>query len=839
MQNFSRLLDKFSPTNYNLSLHLDRKERVFGGTVTITGQLLAADYLPLHAKDLTIESAMINNQPAEVSHHEHDELHLTQANLTPGEVTVTLQFTGQITDAMNGLYPCYYQYDGIKKELLATQFESHHAREAFPCVDEPAAKATFDLSLSTEDDVQVLSNMPIKHQRPGSDTTPMVTIFETTPKMSTYLLAWVVGDLQKKTAYTKTGVEVNVWATPAQPAESLDFALDIATRCIDFYNEYFGTSYPLTKCDHVALPDFSSGAMENWGLITYREIALLASKNSSIDTRRYIATVICHELAHQWFGNLVTMKWWDDLWLNESFATMMEYLAVDALEPDWNIWRDFASNETVIALRRDSLDGVQPVHLTVNHPDEIGTLFDGAIVYAKGANLLHMVQSYIGDDDFRAGLQQYFKDFAYKNTVGLDLWAALERASGKNITNMMQTWVSQPGFPVVNIATNEAGIELTQEQFFIGPHKPSEQIWPIPLASSSQDVPAILDKKSVHVKTFKPFFINQENVSYFIANYPAEFVAKRLKQITEQKASEITRLQFLHEQSLLAKAGMISLADILPILMAYKNEQNEAVWGIISLVISELRRTIEGIDEAENNLRKFVRELITVQYKRLGWQARADEPDNDAVLRGIIISLALYSEDKVAIITAKDIYKSNTLANINPELRTSIIASHVRHGNADITKLLSIYASEQDSEIKNDLASSISSVRSNDGASQILKALQDSNIVRPQDVFRWFAYLIRNYHIRAQVWQWTQDNWDWIESTFSSDKSLDNFPRYAANALATQPELDSFTTFFTPHLSNPGLNRAITIGKGEIKGRIEQIKRDRPNLIDKLRIDTV
>ncbi|MCA9340722.1 MAG: aminopeptidase, partial [Candidatus Saccharibacteria bacterium] len=411
-------------------------------------------------------------------------------------------------DQMHGIYPCYFEHDGVKKELIATQFESHYAREAFPCIDEPGAKARFNIQLTTKPDQTVLSNMPIDEQSVVEDK--LVTRFKTTPRMSTYLVAFVVGELHRKTSRTTSGVEVNVWATPAQTAESLDFALDTAVKVIEFYDDYFGTAYPLPKSDHVALPDFTVGAMENWGLITYREIALLADpKIVSVSGRHYIATVIAHELAHQWFGNLVTMAWWNDLWLNESFATLMEYIAVDAIHPEWNIWLDFISNESIAALRRDSIQGVQSVQVDVNHPDEISTLFDGAIVYAKGARLLRMIQYYIGDESFRAGLKHYFGEHAYKNTVGNDLWVQLSDASGKDIAAIMNAWISQSGYPVVSVTRDGDSVTISQQQFFVGPHEPSEKLWPIPLNASIDSAPNLFDTRSATFITNEPLHFNQ------------------------------------------------------------------------------------------------------------------------------------------------------------------------------------------------------------------------------------------------------------------------------------------------------------------------------------------
>ena len=382
MTKLKHLLDTFTPHHYNLTLDLTRaEEKSFSGTVIIAGESTGQS-ISLHAKDLTIHTASIDDQPAEFSHGEFDELRLSRPELSSGQHAIRIDFSGTITDAMHGLYPCYFSHDGVKKQLFATQFESHHAHEVFPCVDEPAAKATYDVTLVTAPGLTVLGNMPVTEasERDGA----LTTTFATTPRMSSYLLAFVVGELHKKTARTKSGVEVNIWATLAQSEDTLDFALDIATHSIDFYDEYFGVPYPLPKSDHVALPDFSSGAMENWGLITYRESCLLADpKLTPESSRRFIATVIAHELSHQWFGNLVTMQWWNELWLNESFANMMEYVAVDALHPEWRMWEDFATSEVTAALRRDSLDGVQPVQADVNHPDEISTLFDRQLSMLK------------------------------------------------------------------------------------------------------------------------------------------------------------------------------------------------------------------------------------------------------------------------------------------------------------------------------------------------------------------------------------------------------------------------------------------------------------------------
>lgn len=828
MHTVNRLIDFFTPDHYELSLDLDRLGRSFTGTVTVHGGMTeSASDIRLHAKDLAIEAALVDGQVANWSQAENDEIVISKEGLTPGEHVVVVRFSGKITDAMHGLYPCYYEHAGAKKELLATQFESHHAREVFPCVDEPAAKATFDVTLTTEDAVTVLGNMPVSYQ--DADGRRMVTKFERSPRMSTYLLAFVVGELQSKTATTKDGVEVNVWATPAQSAESLDFPLDIAVRSIEFYNDYFGTAYPLPKSDHVALPDFSSGAMENWGLITYREIALLADpKTTSISSRQYIATVIAHELAHQWFGNLVTMEWWNDLWLNESFATLMEYLAVDSLHQEWNIWLDFATNESIMALRRDAIDGVQAVQVDVSHPDEISTLFDGAIVYAKGARLLRMIQHYIGNEAFQAGLKEYFAQFAYKNTVGNDLWNALGKSSGKPVADIMNTWISQPGFPVVKIERSDENVSLTQTQFFVGPHAESTQVWPIPLNGQPAALPEIFDTPTIQVATNEPLALNIGDTAHFITEYDEMSRKALISKVADGTLDTIGRVQLLDEATMLARGGLQSSDTLIPLIAAYRHETAEPVWNIIAIALAELRKFVEDNKDAEMQLRRLSASVAREQYERLGWEQKDDESEEDTKLRSTIIGLMLYGEDEDAIETAKQLYESYSLEELNPELRSLILSSVARYGDGTVVDtLLEAYKDSQSGELRQDICAGITSTRVEEKIEQLLNTIREPSIIRPQDAARWFVYLIRGRESKAAAWQWIRDNWGWIIETFGGDKSYDDYPRYSANALTTRQQLEEYKEFFEPKKSIPALTRAIGMGISEIEGRVELIERDK------------
>ena len=833
MTKVPRLLDTFTPNHYNLTLDLTHaEEKEFSGTVIISGDS-TSESISLHSKGLTIQSATIDNQPADVSFGEFDELKLFQPELKSGNHTIHINFSGTITDAMHGLYPCYFTHNGVKKQLFATQFESHHAREVFPCVDEPAAKTEYDLTLITRTGITVLGNMPVKSEEENGDS--LTTTFEKTPRMSSYLLAFVIGELHKKSARTKSGVEVNVWATPAQNENTLDFALDIATRSIDFYDEYFGVKYPLPKSDHVALPDFSSGAMENWGLITYRESCLLTDPELTPESsRRFIATVIAHELSHQWFGNLVTMNWWNDLWLNESFANMMEYVAIDALHPEWRMWEDFATNEVTAALRRDSLDGVQSVQADVNHPDEISTLFDPAIVYAKGGRLLVMVRKLIGEEAFRAGLKSYFEKFAYKNTVGNDLWQELESASGQPIVNLMNAWISQPGLPVVSVSNSHDAAILSQERFFIGEHQPSDALWPIPLFANQPLDVKILNQKETTASIEKPLQLNCGLSAHFITKYDESTREYLLKNITELPT--LDKICILQDATILARAGFENSASLLPLALSLKTETNEKVFGMAAGSLTELRKFVDDNDAARDSLKRISGEFARATFEELGWDEKAGESDDDRERRTTALSLMIYSEDKEVLNEAKTRFDNNKLEDLPTEIRALIISANVRHFETPemIENLFAAYKNTPSNDLQNDIAIGLTSTKNPETAEKILANIKDSNIIRPQDASRWFVYLIRTRENRQIAWNWLKENWAWVEDTFGEDKSYDDFIRYAATTLLTPNELDDFRQFFEPMMDIPALTRTIKLGITEISARVELIERDKTDVLSAL-----
>ncbi len=660
MQAVKHFIETFVPEHYDLFLDLNRADKSFSGKVTITGEAKTSK-ISLHQKDLTVEAVEVAGQARPFTLDKDNEALYIELEAA-GPVLVTITYTGQITDNMTGIYPSYYTVDGVKKEIISTQFESHFAREAFPSVDEPEAKATFDLALKFDqaEGELALSNMPeidVENRKATG-----VWKFETTPRMSSYLLAFAAGDMQGITAKTKNGTLVGVYATKAHPESNLEFALDIAVRCIEFYEEYYGVKYPIPQSLHVALPDFSAGAMENWGLVTYREIYLLVDENSTALSRQTVALVVAHELAHQWFGNLVTMKWWDDLWLNESFANMMEYVSVDAIEPSWKIFEDFQTSGAPYALKRDATDGVQSVHVEVKHPDEINTLFDGAIVYAKGSRLMHMLRRWLGDHAFRKGLGAYFEKHQYGNTIGRDLWDALSQASGRDVASFMDAWLEQPGYPVVTAKVENDCLILSQKQFFIGEHEDKGRLWPVPLNSNWQGLPDTLTTERLEIPNYAALAaqnegalrLNTENTAHYITDYQGELLDALLNNLSS--LDNISKLQIVQERRLLAESGKISYADLLPVISKLANETSYMVVSAVSQVLEGLNRFVDEGSQTEEDYKALLKVLSQSNFDRLGFEKQAGESDEDEMVRQLIVGNMIKADDETAKAQASQIF---------------------------------------------------------------------------------------------------------------------------------------------------------------------------------------
>lgn len=832
MKTVEHFIEKFVPENYNIFLDINRTEKSFSGNVAITGEALD-NVISFHQKDLTIATVLLDNQNLDFKVDNQQESLSIDLPET-GTITLVIEFSGKITDNMTGIYPSYYTVDGMKKEVISTQFESHFAREAFPCVDEPEAKATFDLSIKFDQaaDEIVLSNMPEVDAERRKETG--LWTFDTTPRMSSYLLAFALGDLQDKTASSKNGTEVGVFSTKAHNPKTLDFALDIAVRVIDFYEDYFGVRYPIPLSYHVALPDFSAGAMENWGLVTYREVYLLVDENSTVKSRQNVALVVAHELAHQWFGNLVTMKWWDDLWLNESFANMMEYVSIDAIEPSWNIFEDFQTTGVPLALQRDATDGVQSVHVAVNHPDEINTLFDPAIVYAKGSRLMHMLRRWLGDDDFRAGLKIYFEKHQYSNTIGHDLWDALSEASGKDVAAFMDAWLEQPGYPVVTAEVVDDTLVLSQKQFFIGEGQDQNRIWPIPLNTNWTGLPETLTEERLAIPNFSQLAaqnegalrLNTANTAHYITNYKGQLLKAVLNQLTELDTT--SKLQVVQERRLLAESGEISYAELIPLLTKLTDETSYLVSEAIAQVVDGLDMFMDEGSEAQAEFKALVNRLMQKNYDRLGFEPQVGESDEDEMVRQKAISLMLYADNADAVAKAEEIFDAHkeNIESIPASIRLSVLANQVKHAETEelVSLYLDCYVKTNDGNFRRQLAAALSNTKEKATVERILGELKNKDVVKPQDLaMSWYRPFLNKDFSQGAFWNWACENWDWITSALGGDMSFDKFVIYPANTFKTPERLEEYKAFFEPQLDDMAISRNITMGIKEISARINLI----------------
>ena len=835
MQAVEHYIETFVPEHYDLFLDLSRETKTFSGKVTISGQA-QSDRISLHQKDLAIASVEVEGEarPFTVD-HDNEALHIELAEA--GQVEVVIAFSGKITDNMTGIYPSYYTVDGVKKEVLSTQFESHFAREAFPCVDEPEAKATFDLSLRFDqaEDELALSNMPEIDVENRKETG--IWKFETTPRMSSYLLAFVAGDLQGVTAKTKNGTLVGVYSTKAHPLSNLDFSLDIAVRSIEFYEDYYGVKYPIPQSLHIALPDFSAGAMENWGLVTYREVYLVVDENSTFASRQQVALVIAHELAHQWFGNLVTMKWWDDLWLNESFANMMEYVCVDAIEPSWNIFEDFQTSGVPAALKRDATDGVQSVHVEVSHPDEINTLFDGAIVYAKGSRLMHMLRRWLGDADFAKGLHAYFEKHQYGNTIGRDLWNALGQASGRDVAAFMDSWLEQPGYPVLTATVENDVLKISQKQFFIGEHEDKNRLWVVPLNSNWKGLPDALETESIEIPGYAALLaenkgalrLNTENTAHYITDYQGDLLDAVLADLVE--LDNTSKLQIVQERRLLAEAGHISYADLLPVVDQLAKEESYLVVSAVSQVIGALDRFIDEGTETEKAFKALIAKLARYNYDRLGFEAKEGESDEDELVRQLTISMMIRSNDEEASQVASQIFEAHkdNLSGLPAAIRSQILINEMKHHETKelVATYLDLYTHATDAAFKRQLAAALAYSTDADNIQTLIASWKDKFVVKPQDLSAWYYQFLGHKETQEPVWAWARENWDWIKAALGGDMSFDSFVILPAHVFKTEQRLTEYKAFFEPQLSDLALSRNIGMGIKEIAARVELIKREK------------
>jgi puromycin-sensitive aminopeptidase len=804
MKQVTHLVQTIKPTNYDLDLTPDLSTFTFAGKQNVTFKLLeATKELIWHGRDLEIQKAVINNNELSVSYNKDDEtITLTSSDeLASGEYVLEITYTGEINDSLHGWYRSKYEQDGETKWLATTQLEATSAREAFICIDEPSAKATFDVTLHIDESLDAISNGQIVKSE-VTDGVKSVK-FEQTPIMSTYLLAFLVGEFEYIETINDEGVVVRVYTVPGKKEHGA-FALDVAAKTLSFYKDYFGIAYPLPKLDMIAVPDFAAGAMENWGAVTYRETALLVDdNNSSLATKQWAAMVVAHELAHQWFGNLVTMGWWTDLWLNEGFASWVEYLAVDHLFPEWNMWTQFVTDDYAHARDLDALDNTHPVEVEVYHPHEVDEIFD-AISYQKGASVIRMLHEYLGETDFKTGLHDYLAKHSYGNAVTADLWAALEEASGKPVSKIMGAWTSIPGHPVIWFDHTDDELKLHQERFFADPKaKDSDSVWPVPVEINGEtilmeDTHIVLpDRGQDH---FKP---NRGQTGFYVVGYTSEWLDDLAPKLQSNELAVVDKFGILTDTFDLIKAGKLDSVSGLQLIANLRNETDMAVWDGMLGGLGSIMSVVD--DQTMDQLEVFGSWLAQLRFEQLGWEPQPNESHFDALLRPRLIGL-VGRHDEATLTKARELFEQN---DIHADIRGAVYGIVARFGD-EITydKFYAMYKATQDQEEQGRLTRAMAQFKQPALAKRTLEfGLSDE--VRAADSIRPVLGVIMNRYHGELGWQFIQDNWKTIEARYGQGGHLLTYFVDAVGGVFNEAsKAQEIKEFFAKH-PNPGIDRKV------------------------------
>ncbi len=668
MTNPHRLPAIVAPNHYRIRIEPDLDAATFSGSVEIEVDILeSTDHIELNALDLEITSTRISldgsvHEASVEPDPEWQRIRLsTGETLAPGPATIEMGFNGVLNDLLVGFYrSSYLDADGVEQTIATTQFEATDARRAFPCFDEPVFKATFGLTLVVPDHLMAISNYP-EVSRMALDGGRSEITFADTMRMSSYLVAFVIGPFEATEVLDVDGIPTRV-IVPRGKLHLAPYALECSAFVLRYMAEYYGIPYPGTKLDHVAIPDFAFGAMENLGCITYRESTLLVDRDRSSQSEKLrVLDTVGHEIAHMWFGDLVTMEWWDGIWLNEAFATFMEMKATDAARPEWKRWLAFAAEERPWAFSIDSLHTSRPVEFPVGSPDEANEMFD-ALTYGKGSSVLRMMEQFVGEGSFRAGVGNYLKAHEYANTVTDDLWVALDHASGMEVASAMATWIHQRGFPQLDVSKSGGTIHVTQRRYLSLPDETETTLWKIPvsLRGVAADGPfalkQVIEAGDARLDIGAPidwFVANAGGHGYYRVHYSDEILGRLLDRLSD--LDHIERFCLLDDTWAFVEAGQVELRLFLDLVGRYRTEVEQS---ILQRLIQTVGRVSHHLIEeaARPAFRRWLGGVLCPAFERLGWDPVDDDTDLDRRMRGqVIVAMGRLVEDQDVIDRAVEV----------------------------------------------------------------------------------------------------------------------------------------------------------------------------------------
>ncbi len=768
-----RLPETIRPHLYQIVLKILPEKKRFWGEVTIDAEFSESrDTVFLHALDLEIEKVEIekNGTRAAASFSpdpasETIRVALPEA-VAAGPARLFLTFAGALNRQLRGLYEAH-----ANGETYAfTQFEATDARRMFPCFDEPGMKARFRLTVTIPAHLTALSNMPVIEEKKEGELKQVM--FDETPLMSTYLLALAVARLESKEIEV-AGTRVAIWTVPGQIGLG-EFALQVTSAVLPLLNDYFDLPYPYPKLDLVSVPDFAMGAMENWGAIFFRDSRLLLDESlASTGTQRGVANVITHEIVHQWFGNLVTMAWWDDLWLNEAFATWLAVKIVDQWRPEWNSWVEF-QQEKQIPLGVDALESTRPIRAEVTSAAQIEEMFD-ALTYEKGAACLRMIEQFLGEASFRQGIRSYMKKYQFQNTKADALWAELSAASGQPVSEMAEDWFAQPGFPLVTLQASEANFKelmLEQRRFkAAGQTAPDPARWSIPFTLKYEDETGVHSHRALLKNRSTPVALpaagavrwvygNADETGFLRTDYNLP-LRNALQQVVAQALSPSERIGFLNHLWALSIAGDLSIAYFMDTLVRFKGDSTRVVVEAVVAYLETLSNQLV-LPKNRSPFTALVKELLDPIWKTLGWNPAPNEGDETRLTRASALwGLGALAQDEEIL---SELPRRQTRywakpVSLDPTLATPLVRLCARmDGGAGFDRYVKKFQTGVTPEERDRYLIALADFNKPAFARKLLEFTLSEG-VRSQDVWKPVRYLLFNPAVQEEAWNFVKEQW--------------------------------------------------------------------------------
>ncbi|KAF7480957.1 glutamyl aminopeptidase [Marmota monax] len=854
-----RLPDTVNPVHYDLEVKPMMEQDMYTGRVTISINVSApTHYLWLHLRDTWITRLPELKKPSgeqvklrRCFEYKKQEYVVVEAEeeLAPvgdkGPYLLTMEFAGWLNGSLVGFYRTTYVENGQVKSIAATDHEPTDARKSFPCFDEPNKKATYTISIIHPKDYQALSNMPMEITESVDDQW-MRTTFQKSVPMSTYLVCFAVHQFASITKMSESGKPLTIYVQPEQK-HTAEYAANITKIIFDYFEDYFAINYSLPKLDKIAIPDFGTGAMENWGLVTYRETNLLYDpQESASSNQQRVATVISHELVHQWFGNIVTMDWWEDLWLNEGFASFFEFLGVDHAEKEWQMRDQILLEDVLPVQEEDSLMSSHPIVVTVTTPDEITSVFDG-ISYSKGASILRMLEDWITPDKFQRGCQIYLERFQFRNAKTSDFWEALEEASEKPVREVMDTWTRQMGYPVLNV--NKTSV--TQKRFLLDsradPSQPPSDFgytWNIPIKLTENDVPLSAfynrsEKEGISLNPYDPsgntfLKINPDHIGFYRVNYEKltwDRITEELL-LNHSQFSSADRASFIDDAFALARAQLLGYDVALNLTRYLKMEENFLPWQRAISAVTYIISMFEDDKELYPMIEKYFQDQVKPIADSLGWDDTGDHLTK--LLRASVLGFACKMGEPEALKNASQLFEDwiRTGKSIPVNLRLLGYRYGMQNsGNeASWNYTLEQYQKTSLAQEKEKLLYGLASVKNVTLLARYLDLLKDPNLIKTQDVFTVIQYISYNSYGKSMAWNWIQLNWEYLVNRFTlNNRNLGRIVTIA-EPFNTEVQLWQMQSFFEKYPEAGAGEKPREQVVETVKNNIEWLKQNRETI---------